>query len=75
MWFHLSNQLQNPNAGIALVQVDEELFQLIECAKDISKLTDGAFDISYASMDRIWKYGGSMIAMSSNETIKESVKK
>ena len=65
----------NRNAGIKPVTVDAELFQLIERAIGISKLTDGAFDISYASMDRIWQFDGSMTAMPSEEEIKASVSK
>ncbi|MFK5981885.1 MAG: FAD:protein FMN transferase [Flavobacteriaceae bacterium] len=65
----------NKNAGIQPVKVSEELFKLIERALAISKLTNGAFDISYASMDRIWKFDGSMKEMPSEEKIKESVLK
>jgi thiamine biosynthesis lipoprotein len=38
-------------------------------------LTSGAFDISYASMDRIWKFDGSMKSMPTEEAIKNSVAK
>ncbi len=65
----------NKNAGSKAVKVSPELFMLIERATKISQLTDGAFDISYASMDRIWKFDGSMTAMPSEETIKASVAK
>ncbi len=65
----------NSNAGIAPVKVDEELFGLIKRSLAISKLTDGAFDISYASMDKIWKFDGSMKAMPSDKEIKASVEK
>ena len=65
----------NRNAGIKPVKVDVELFELIERAISISKLTDGAFDISYASMDRIWKFDGSMKVMPSAEDIASSVSK
>lgn len=65
----------NRNAGRKPVEVDPELFQLIERAIGISKLTDGAFDISYASMDRIWKFDGSMKKMPSEEEIAASVSK
>ena len=65
----------NRNAGIKAVKVDTELFQLIERAIKISKLTDGAFDISYASMDRIWQFDGSMAVMPSEEEITASVSK
>ena len=65
----------NRNAGIKPVKVEPELFQLIERAMGISKLTDGAFDISYASMDRIWHFDGSMTAMPSEKEITASVSK
>lgn len=65
----------NRYAGIKPVKVDKELFDLIERAIGISKLTDGAFDISYASMDRIWKFDGSMTKMPSKEEITASVEK
>jgi thiamine biosynthesis lipoprotein len=65
----------NSNAGIKPVKVSPELFKLIERAIGISKLTDGAFDISYASMDKIWKFDGSMTAMPSTEKIQASVTK
>lgn len=65
----------NRNAGIKPVKVDEELFNLISRSIEISKLTDGAFDISFASMDKIWKFDGSMTEMPSEESIKQSVAK
>lgn len=65
----------NANAGIKPVKVSPELLALIERAIGISKLTDGAFDISYASMDRIWKFDGSMTKMPSEAKIKASVAK
>ncbi len=65
----------NRNAGIKSIKVDEELYNLIGRSVEISKLTDGAFDISFASMDKIWKYDGSMTEMPSEEAIKQSVAK
>ncbi|UAM98668.1 FAD:protein FMN transferase [Polaribacter litorisediminis] len=65
----------NRNAGMKPVQVDKELFQLIQRAIKISKLTNGAFDISYASMDKVWFFDGSMTKMPSEEVIKKSVEK
>ncbi|MBN8566840.1 MAG: FAD:protein FMN transferase [Flavobacteriales bacterium] len=65
----------NQNAGITPIRVDQEIFQLIERAIKISKLTNGAFDISYASMDKIWKFDGSMKEMPTEEAIKNSVAK
>ncbi len=65
----------NRNAGIKPVKVDTEIFQLIQRAIKVSKLTDGAFDISYAAMDKIWKFDGSMKEMPTPEAIKKSVEK
>ncbi|PCH54423.1 MAG: thiamine biosynthesis protein ApbE [Flavobacteriaceae bacterium] len=65
----------NKNAGIKPVKVDLELINLIERSLVISKLTEGAFDISYASMDKIWKFDGSMKKMPSKEKINKSVAK
>jgi len=65
----------NANAGIRPVKVDPEVFALTERALKLSKLTNGAFDISFAAMDRIWKFDGSMTAMPSPEEIKKSVEK
>ncbi|WP_339724529.1 FAD:protein FMN transferase [Maribacter stanieri] len=65
----------NRNAGLRPVKVDAELFDLIQRAIGISKLTDGAFDVSYASMDKIWKFDGSMTVMPSADSIKASVSK
>lgn len=65
----------NRNAGIKPVKVDAELFQLIKRALKISKLTNGAFDITYASMDKVWFFDGSMTEMPSEELIKNSVEK
>ncbi|GLU44046.1 FAD:protein FMN transferase [Allomuricauda sp. NBRC 101325] len=65
----------NTNAGIKPVKVSPELFQLIERAIRISVFTDGAFDITYASMDNIWKFDGSMDKMPTDAEIKNSVAK
>ena len=67
--------LINRNAGIKPVKVSLELFKLIERAKQISEITDGAFDISYSSMDKIWKFDGSMTSMPTKEEIVKSVSK
>ena len=63
------------NAGIKPVKVPIEVFELVERAIKVSQITSGAFDISYASMDRIWKFDGSMKEMPTPEAIKKSVEK
>jgi len=65
----------NKNAGVKPVKVDDEVYGLIERSMKISQVTDGAFDISYASMDKIWKFDGSMKEMPSAEAIKKSVER
>lgn len=67
--------LVNKNAGIQAVKVDSEVFELVARAIKISEITDGAFDISYASIDKIWQFDGSMTTMPSEEAIKKSVAK
>lgn len=65
----------NRNAGIKPVKVDQEVFELTKRALHFSQITKGAFDISFAAMDRIWKFDGSMTAMPSRRAIKRSVEK
>jgi len=67
--------LVNKNAGIKPIKVDQELFNLIKRSIDISKLTDGAFDISFAAVDKIWKFDGSMQAFPKPQVIEKSVAK
>ncbi len=43
-------------AGIRPVKVDKELYDLIYRSGKISQLTDGAFDISFASMNKIYQF-------------------
>lgn len=65
----------NRNAGIRPVKVDREVFELTKRALHFSEITNGGFDISFAAMDRIWKFDGSMTAMPTPEAIKKSVEK
>lgn len=65
----------NRQAGIHPVKVDPEVFQLAERAVHLSAITNGAFDVSFAAMDRIWKFDGSMKKMPSAAAIRLSVAK
>jgi len=67
--------LINLNAGIKPVKVDKELFDLIARALKISDLSQGAFDISYASLDKVWYFDKEMLEMPSKEDIIKSVLK
>ncbi|WP_456312423.1 FAD:protein FMN transferase [Pseudomonas shirazensis] len=65
----------NRNAGIVPLKVDREVFELAQRALQFSKITNGGFDVSFAAMDRIWKFDGSMTVMPTAEAIKASVSK
>lgn len=67
--------LINNNAGIKPVKVSTEVFMLLERAKQISEITDGAFDVTYASMEVVWKFDGSMDYLPTDEAIKNSISK
>lgn len=63
----------NRNAGIRPVQVDRELIDLTNRALYFSQVTEGAFDISFAAMEKVWRFDGSMDTLPSEELIKKSV--
>lgn len=65
----------NQNAGIKPIKIDREVFELTQRAIKLSEITNGGFDVSFAAMDRIWKFDGSMTEMPSAEAIKKSVEK
>lgn len=66
--------LINRNAGIAPVKVDQEVFDLIYRSKKISHLTQGAFDISYGSIDKsLWNFDKTMQSLPDPEAAKQSV--
>jgi thiamine biosynthesis lipoprotein len=64
----------NKFAGIQPVKVPVELINLTKTAIYFSKITNGAFDISIAAMDKIWKFDGSMKSMPTANEIKNSVR-
>lgn len=65
----------NAMAGIEPVSVDQEVFDLIERSLRISALTQGAFDITYGSIDkRLWNFDKSMTALPDAETAKAMVR-
>lgn len=69
-----TNQI-NKQAGIRAVKVDKEVFDLIQRSSKISNITDGAFDISYGSIDkRLWNFDKSMTALPDEATAKSMVK-
>lgn len=66
-WSDLSQTSEiNRNAGIKAVKVDQELWHLIERSIAISKITDGAFDITYAAMDELWNFNSETLPPKEN---------
>ena len=67
--------LINRNAGITPVKVDREVYDLIERSKKISALTQGAFDITYGSIDkRLWNFDKTMTSLPDAQTAKKLVR-
>lgn len=66
--------LINRNAGIAPVLVDKEVFDLIQRSKRISDVTQGAFDITYGSVDKkLWNFDKTMTALPDAAVAKQAV--
>ena len=75
--YHESSEtnLINRNAGIAAVTVSKEIFNLIERSIRISGITQGAFDITYGSIDKgLWNFDTQMKSLPDKETAKEMVR-
>ena len=66
--------LINKNAGIKPIKVDQEVFNLIERCVGISRITQGAFDISYGSLDKsLWNFDKTMTSLPDALTAKKMV--
>lgn len=61
----------NRNAGIKPVEVPDELFNLISASIQVSELTEGAFDISWASMRGVWSFAKGSERLATAEEIKK----
>jgi len=67
--------LINENAGIKPVKVSEEIFRLIERSKRISQITQGAFDITYGSIDKkLWNFDRNMTSLPDPRLAKKMVR-
>ena len=65
----------NENAGIAPVKVSEETIALIGRAIKISNVTQGAFDLTYGSVDKsLWNFDTTMTSLPTQEAAKKSVR-
>jgi len=66
----------NKNAGKKPVKVSKETFDLIARSKRVSELTQGAFDISFGSVDdQLWHFDGSMTELPDSATARQSVRR
>ncbi|MDP4130963.1 MAG: FAD:protein FMN transferase [Bacteroidota bacterium] len=66
--------LINENAGLAPVKVSRETFELIERSTRISRVTQGAFDITYGSVDKsLWNFDTNMKSLPDKETARKRV--
>jgi thiamine biosynthesis lipoprotein len=69
-----TNQI-NLNAGIKPVNVSMETIQLIQRSIRISEITQGAFDISYGSVDKtLWNFDTTMQSLPDTATAKKMVR-
>jgi thiamine biosynthesis lipoprotein len=68
-----TNQI-NAQAGIVPVKVDSEVFQLIQRSIRISEISQGAFDITYGSIDKkFWHFDVHMDSLPKPEDAKRAV--
>lgn len=67
--------LINQNSGVKPVKISEELFNLIERSRKVSELTNGAFDISFASIDPVWIFDGREVNTPDSANVQASVTK
>lgn len=69
-----TNQI-NANAGIQPTKVDQEVFDLIKRSQRISALTQGAFDITYGSIDKsLWNFDTHMTRLPDAATARLAVR-
>jgi thiamine biosynthesis lipoprotein len=67
--------LINRNAGIQPVTVSVETFRIIERSMKISSVTQGAFDITYGSIDKsLWNFDQTMTTLPSAKKAKKMVR-
>ena len=67
--------LINANAGINPVKVDREIYDIIQRSIKISEVTQGAFDISYGSIDkRLWNFDRNMKTLPDEKLAKKMVR-
>jgi thiamine biosynthesis lipoprotein len=75
-WDDFSQTSQiNRMAGVSPVKVSIELLLLIERTLKISEISNGYFDISFASIDQIWNFTDSISTIPTQLQLEQSVEK
>ncbi|MBA2248663.1 MAG: FAD:protein FMN transferase [Chitinophagaceae bacterium] len=65
----------NALAGIQPVKVESEMLELVKRSLKISEITQGAFDITYGSVDKsLWNFDLAMTSLPDAATAKQSVR-
>lgn len=64
----------NRKAGIEPVVVPQELFNLTRRALRVSSLTDGAFDITFHTVGRLWNFKSRTAPIPDDESIQRALK-
>lgn len=67
--------LVNRQAGISPVETDPEFFNLVKRSKRISEITQGAFDITYGSIDKkLWNFDKNMTSLPDPVTARNMIR-
>ncbi|HYV93330.1 MAG TPA: FAD:protein FMN transferase [Chitinophagales bacterium] len=72
--FSSQTSLINANAARQPVKVDPEVYQLILRCKEISRLTQGAFDITMGPLKKLYHFKNDDAALPSPENISDALK-
>ncbi len=64
----------NKAAGGQPVTISEELLKVLEQARKVSELSHGAFDVTWAALEGLWKFDGSSPKIPSDEEIASRLK-
>ncbi|HEX5172246.1 MAG TPA: FAD:protein FMN transferase [Cyclobacteriaceae bacterium] len=67
--------LINQSAGKKAVRVDDEVYSLLSRCKEISRLTQGAFDITSGALKKLYNFKGESFTMPTDEVIRETLSK
>jgi len=63
----------NSMAGIKPVTISYELFSLIKRSLKVSEISNGYFDISFASIDKIWNFSDTISKIPTDDEIQQSI--